>query len=117
MADLYESMVPELSEEMAHYGFAVWPPGGDFSSTRPLVMDEVYEVIWSRIVGAERQVEDSDAALDDEQALLSVLLTLAPAGRNPIPVSVPQRKGTSSDSTGLLIGRIRVRIIHQYPLS
>ena len=116
-ADLYESLAPELGEEMAQHGFAVGVPDSDPmpQGRGSLLVSTTCEIAWSRILGAERQILDYDAALVDEQHLLGVALALGGSGRNAALSSIA-RKATSGGSVGLIIGRIRIKVPHVYPL-
>lgn len=116
--DLYESLVPEIGEPEAHFGFAVsapQSPGQPVQGRGTLMVATEIVVHWSRILGAERQVEDYSTAFDDERALLLVLDRTALA-RNPTYKNAT-RKVLSGQSTGLVYGRITLSITHAYPLS
>ena len=115
-ADLFEQLIPELGEQEAHYGLAIGAPKSDrldgHRNTR--VYQTTLEIRWSRIVGAERQVEDYDAGLDDEQVLLALIDGCAHA-RNA-HVTAITRKVTSGQAGGLLLCRVELLVTHQYPV-
>jgi hypothetical protein len=118
-ADLYESAIPELGDGAAHYGFAVGVPSSDGLRLRQAASEAVSStilVVWSRVLGAQRQAEDYREGLDDEKALLAVVTALSTSGRNPILKSL-SRRATSTQASGLLVGRIQCSIPHVYSLA